>query len=840
MFYAVTLVLLFLLRIRFPRNQAISQILSSRYGVPTLKVFRNLERTWKQHGKAKLDLEFLETCHGYDTLPKFLRIRLYKRPLENTPLCKTFQRKLLLNEIRFKRKNLTLKHAKLEEARAALKESVSALDYSCITLWLERKQESNNKHTQRTHERKLHKLGITGTADVLDADKVIFNFSNKVLLKEHKRTLCLGLNFSIPVHKLRYFKYYLIYEKLIKSFDQMDIYSCVNDARKFFRSQLQSIAHKYFYNFKSHKNICPLFTKKHLSHIKDIANDKSLYISKPDKGNGVVILNRVDYITKVNDILCDRTKFEVVQSTNEQKLVIKLEDKVNNVLRNFKKDGSISDSFYDNCFTSGSNLGVLYGLPKVHKENCPVRPILSAYSMHNFNLGKALVPLLSHLASSQHTLRNSTEFAMDLRNIRDANNFYMCSLDVESLYTSIPVAEAINIVLDFLYTDNDLYHNLTRVQFKKLLELALNDTYFKFNGKIYKQLNGLAMGSALSPVIANIFLNSFEAKYLTECPIEFRPFYYKRYLDDTFILFKDFTQATNFYKYFNSRHTEINFTFEGEIENKIPFLDITIEKANNAFTTTIFRKKTFTGSGLNYFSDILMSYKISSIITLINRAFTLTSSYAMFHEEIVFLRKYFTLNAYPVKLFNTTLHKYLNNKFTKVTNARHDVPRKNAYLELPYIGRQSKQMMHEVKQLVAKFFPQINAKFYSRNNNKISSVFRRDLVETDVLMGSNIVYKYNCDCCQQSYIGSTMLQMFVRVHKHKGTSFRTNRPLAKPELSAIRSHCNSHDHPFKSTNFSVIDKCNTSDLRTLESLHIHKSRPDLNNYQTAEKLQIVI
>ena len=99
---------------------------------------------------------------------------------------------------------------------------------------------------------------------------------------------------------------------------------------------------------------------------------------------------------------------------------------------------------------------------------------------------------------------------------------------------------------------------------------------------------------------------------------------------------------------------------------------------------------------------------------------------------------------------------------------------------------------------------------------------------------------YKCDCYQQPYFGSTMLQMFVRVHKHKGTSFRTNRPLTKPELSAFRSHCNSHDHPFKSTNFSVIDKCNTSDLRTLESLHIHKSRPHLNNYQTAEKLQIVV
>ena len=181
MFYAVTLVLLFLLKIRFPKNRAISQILSSRYGASTLKVFRNLERLRQQHEKIKLDLEFLESCHSYDILPKFLRIRLYRRPLERTPLCNSFQRKLLLNEIRFKRKALALKHTKLEETRAALKECVSALDYPCIQLWLQRRQDTTNKQTRRIHEQKLHKLGIARATNVLEPDKVIFNFSSRVL-----------------------------------------------------------------------------------------------------------------------------------------------------------------------------------------------------------------------------------------------------------------------------------------------------------------------------------------------------------------------------------------------------------------------------------------------------------------------------------------------------------------------------------------------------------------------------------------------------------------------------------------------------------------------------------
>ena len=142
------------------------------------------------------------------------------------------------------------------------------------------------------------------------------------------------------------------------------------------------------------------------------------------------------------------------------------------------------------------------------------------------------------------------------------------------------------------------------------------------------------MGSALSPVIVHIFLNSCETKYLSECHAEYRPFCYRRYLDDTFILNNHFNQATDFNHYFNSRHTEINFAFESESENKLSFVDLTIEKANNESANSIYRKKRLTSSGFNYFSYVLMSYKIGSITFLIIRAFTLTSTYALLHKEV--------------------------------------------------------------------------------------------------------------------------------------------------------------------------------------------------------------
>ena len=75
---------------------------------------------------------------------------------------------------------------------------------------------------------------------------------------------------------------------------------------------------------------------------------------------------------------------------------------MNNTVRSsVNTEGNISESFYKTSYTSGSQLGNLYGLPKVHKSHCPVRPIVTVYGSFNFNHGKHIVPLLSHLADNQ-------------------------------------------------------------------------------------------------------------------------------------------------------------------------------------------------------------------------------------------------------------------------------------------------------------------------------------------------------------------------------------------------------------------------------------------------------
>ena len=94
--------------------------------------------------------------------------------------------------------------------------------------------------------------------------------------------------------------------------------------------------------------------------------------------------------------------------------------------------------------------------------------------------------------------------------------------------------------------------------FKQLLTLSVKSSCFLFNDVYYKQVNGVAMGSPLGPTLANLFLVYYEHKWLEKCSLQFRPKYYRRYVDDIFVMFESRDHLKKFLKYINSRHPNIN------------------------------------------------------------------------------------------------------------------------------------------------------------------------------------------------------------------------------------------------------------------------------------------
>ena len=124
------------------------------------------------------------------------------------------------------------------------------------------------------------------------------------------------------------------------------------------------------------------------------------------------------------------------------------------------------------------------------------------------------------------------------------------------------------------------------------------------------------MGSPLEPTLANVFLCYHEKIWLQNCPSEFKPVIYRRYVDDTFLIFCSKNHIEKFRNYLNHQHKNIKFTSETENENSISFLDIKITRDNNKFMTSVYHKPTFSGVFTNIGSFIPKSYKYNLLLTL--------------------------------------------------------------------------------------------------------------------------------------------------------------------------------------------------------------------------------
>ena len=130
--------------------------------------------------------------------------------------------------------------------------------------------------------------------------------------------------------------------------------------------------------------------------------------------------------------------------------------------------------------------------------------------------------------------------------------------------------------------------------------------------------------------------------YLTSCPNDIRPKFYRRCLDYTFALFDTEEHADRFCEFINNIHNNISFTMDKQINSKRSFLDLNIDNTSGSFSSSVFRKATFTGLGMYFLSYCPLIYKINAIKTLLHRAY---------NSSIEHLRNFFYNNSFPFLFF---------------------------------------------------------------------------------------------------------------------------------------------------------------------------------------------
>ena len=268
----------------------------------------------------------------------------------------------------------------------------------------------------------------------------------------------------------------------------------------------------------------------------------------------------------------------------------------------------------------------------------------------------------------------------------------MISFDVSSLFINIPLDDTVNIILDSLFSEiNTITSNgcsFNRAHFKKLLEFAVKDNNFIFNNQLYEQIDGVVMGSPLGPAFAKIFMCALEKKFLSNCPSDFKPLLYRRYVDETFCIFENNSQAQCFLQYLNCQHPKISFTHESEDSNSLPFLDVMVTHSDNTFSTNLYHKKTFTGLYTNFDSLSPIQYKINLISVLIYRANHICSSYLSFHEQMCSIKRFLQQNQFPIYLINRIIKNFLDRQYSTI-NKLQNVPELPVPILLPYLGERT-------------------------------------------------------------------------------------------------------------------------------------------------------
>ena len=122
------------------------------------------------------------------------------------------------------------------------------------------------------------------------------------------------------------------------------------------------------------------------------------------------------------------------------------------------------------------------------------------------------------------------------------------------------------------------------------MNIATTSIDFSFNNKMYKQIDGVPVGSPLGPNLATIFVRYYKEKLFIDSN---QPLIYFRYANDTFAMFEDESNRNQFSKKINSLHRFLTFTHKKKVYGKLPFLDVLIEKSNSKFLSSVYRKSSF-------------------------------------------------------------------------------------------------------------------------------------------------------------------------------------------------------------------------------------------------------
>ena len=510
-----------------------------------------------------------------------------------------------------------------------------------------------------------------------------------------------------------------------------------------------------------------------------------------------------------------------------------------------------------------------YLLPKIHKSNNPGRPVISSTNCHTTKLSRFVDHYIQPLAIKiKSYIRDTTDFLNKIKNIGTIpEKALLVSMDVRALYSNIEHNEGL-LSLEEALNNRTIKEPKTEV-ITTLMKHILTLNNFRFNNKHYLQIKGCAMGTVAAPSYANIFMGSFEEKFIYPA-ISNDCLFYARYIDDIFLIYTgDECKLEEFFRNINRVHDSIKFEYV-KSSVSIAFLDTLIYiDDDRKLQTTLYNKPTDSHNYLHYNSAHPRHLRYNLPYSQALRIRRICSEADELDKQNQSLTKHFRKRNYPSDLITSQItkassitreetlalsHRETNDRIPLITTFHTNLPPLARIINNRWDLLRLKPHLSEIFQdtpVIAYRRPPniqdmvssntIENNMVSHKNNKHSltksakfcqpcnrrnSQCCKHIRHTDTFTSfttnstyriyhntdcssSNIIYLLECSKCKIQYIGKSesKFNLRINIYRHKITSPNPSN------LLPVEQHFRAQDHDFNvDAKFTIIEKLEKNTL----------------------------
>ena len=786
---------------------------------PTKNLVRSIERIQKKIINFKYALVFNKCCLKENILPNYTNIKLHDPAARNEQFTVKYRKELVERQIRQKKSLLE----ECEASKLILTAELTKIliDEELLNSILTELDHLHLQHDNVVKTRTLRKLNSLYKGKLLlpEENDSFINLSDQNLSNEQKEVLNMSLNCHMQPK----------FDKTTKGVELELLFESINklanDNKVTFNPDLKEQLKAEGTKRRCY-NKSTLLSQRQKEIAKELKENENLIIRKADKSNMFVLLNKADYMQKLNVILKDRTKFQLITRDPTEKLKTEANSLIDtaNAAVGHVKFNRISGHY---------SPGYMYGNVKTHKQSCPLRPIISQIPTPTYKLSKQVNGIITPYMPSKYMIKSTDEFIEILKSTKP--NGLLASLDAESLFSNVPVESTINIITDEVYNHPTLPPpKVPKIILEKMLRVCTTKSPFTTpDNKLYYQINGIAMGSCLGPTFANFYMAHLENSVLEDADV--KPSTYCRYVDDIFVVVRNEDHLKNL-KASMEQNSVLHFTYELSVDDKIPFLDVSVEANNECYVTSVYTKPTDNGKCINAISECPERYKISAIRAYISRAYKISSSWDLFNFEIERIKQILINNGFPNGLVEDEIATFLNRKLSPSGEAS---PVKHTIYYRNQMTSAYKQDERVLKNIIHRNVSCTNGNdriqlvCYYKNDKLNQLIMTNNLTnKRKGIQKTNVLYEYSCpdeDCklLNAQYIGLTTTSLSRRMTMHLQDGAIKKHLRTAHATTLTRQHLENNIKILKQINDTVR-------LEIAESLLIRNLKPSINNQDTGK------